>query len=132
MSTHYWHEVTGDTGAISLGRRNVQLPALQAAAFLKWNTSGSSVSDSGTMAEADITRRMANQATSITLSNWAKSDEAVRPEPAIAAQIQKNAAAIRLINRWLADESGYDERVWPTVRDAIEANRLSDRSRFGD
>ena len=29
---------------------------------------------------------------------------------------EKNAKAIALLDKWLADESGYDERVWPTIR----------------
>ena len=48
------------------------------------------------------------------------------------AQKQKNESAIELLDEWLADESGYDEQVWPTVKKLIEENRLSDRSRFGD
>ena len=39
--------------------------------------------------------------------------------------------AIGLLDAWLADESGYDERVWPSVKQGLEENRLSDRSRFG-
>jgi hypothetical protein len=37
-----------------------------------------------------------------------------------------------LITLWLADDSGYDEQVWPLVKEAIEENRLSDRERFCD
>ncbi len=48
------------------------------------------------------------------------------------AQKQKNESVIELLDEWLADESGYDEQVWPTVKKLIEENRLSDRSRFGD
>jgi hypothetical protein len=48
------------------------------------------------------------------------------------AQQQKNESAIELLDEWLADESGYDERVWPTVKKLLEENRLADRSRFGD
>jgi hypothetical protein len=47
-------------------------------------------------------------------------------------QQQKNESAIELLDEWLADESGYDERVWPTVKKLLEENRLADRSRFGD
>lgn len=45
-------------------------------------------------------------------------------------QQKKNCAAIALLDEWLADESGYDERVWPVVKKAIEAHRLSERPRF--
>ena len=50
----------------------------------------------------------------------------------IAAQRQKNEAARRLLQEWLADESGYDEEVWPKVKQLIEDNRLSPRRRFCD
>jgi hypothetical protein len=49
-----------------------------------------------------------------------------------AARRQKNEAARRLLHEWLADESGYDEEVWPQVKQIIEDNRMSMRSRFGD
>jgi len=38
----------------------------------------------------------------------------------------------KLLDTWLADESGYDERVWPQLKKAIEENRLSSRKRFDD
>jgi Fic family protein len=38
----------------------------------------------------------------------------------------------RLLDTWLADESGYDERVWPQLKKAIEENRLSSWKRFDD
>ena len=44
-------------------------------------------------------------------------------EPA-AKQLAKNEAVIRLLEQWMADESGYDERTWPIVKRAIEENRL--------
>ena len=49
-----------------------------------------------------------------------------------AAQRQRNEAARRLLQEWLADESGYDEEVWPQVKQLIEENRLSPRKRFSD
>lgn len=45
-------------------------------------------------------------------------------------QAAKREAAIRVIESWLADESGYDEAIWETVKNAIEENRLSTRKRF--
>lgn len=42
----------------------------------------------------------------------------------------RRQAAIALLDEWLADESGYDEEVWPILRETIEANRLSNRRRF--
>ena len=50
----------------------------------------------------------------------------------LAAQRQKNEAARRLLQEWLADDSGYDEEVWPKVKLIIEENRLSLRKRFCD
>jgi hypothetical protein len=35
-----------------------------------------------------------------------------------------------LVDSWLADTSGYDNRVWPKLARAIEQNRLSYRKRL--
>ncbi len=51
-------------------------------------------------------------------------------EKTSAVQQAKNEAAVRLMKEWLKDESGYDEETWPRLKAAIEANRLSSRSRF--
>ena len=40
--------------------------------------------------------------------------------------------AIQLVESWLSDTSGYDKRVWPRLRRAIEKNRLSYRKRFDE
>jgi len=54
--------------------------------------------------------------------------------PASAAVIRrlqkKNEAAVRLLDSWLADDSGYDERVWPVLKRSLDANRLSTRKLF--
>ena len=50
----------------------------------------------------------------------------------LTGQQTKNDAAQRLIETWLADDSGYDEAAWPRVKRAIEENRPSYRSRFGE
>ncbi len=50
----------------------------------------------------------------------------------MAIQRIKNEVAMRLLQAWLADDSGYDERVWELVKKAIEENKLSDRKRFDD
>ncbi len=42
----------------------------------------------------------------------------------------KNEVAIRLFQDWIVDETGYDEKTWENVKQAIENNRLSDRKRF--
>ncbi|HEY5866753.1 MAG TPA: hypothetical protein VI542_14600 [Candidatus Tectomicrobia bacterium] len=50
----------------------------------------------------------------------------------LAVQRQKNEAARRLLREWLTDDSGYDEAVWPMVKQIIEDSRLSPRKRFCD
>ena len=47
-------------------------------------------------------------------------------------QRARNQSAISLLNDWLADESGYDEQVWPAAKRAIAENALSHRKRFDD
>ncbi len=37
-----------------------------------------------------------------------------------------------LMDKWMADESGHDESVWPALKESIEENRMSDRARFGE
>jgi len=34
------------------------------------------------------------------------------------------------VREWLADESGYDEKVFPVLKAELEADRLSYRRRF--
>jgi len=54
------------------------------------------------------------------------------PRSDLTVQETKNEAAIRLLREWMADESGYDEQVWPIVKKAIEENRSSYRRRFSE
>jgi hypothetical protein len=42
----------------------------------------------------------------------------------------RNASALRLVREWLADDSGYDEEVFPVLKAELEADRLSYRRRF--
>lgn len=42
----------------------------------------------------------------------------------------KAERAVALLREWLADESGYDEAIWPEVRRMIDEDRLSDRELF--
>ncbi len=51
---------------------------------------------------------------------------------AVKAQCVRNEGAIRLLESWLNDASGYDEQVWPVLKEAIEEDRLSHRKRFTD
>ena len=43
---------------------------------------------------------------------------------------KRQLAAVDLLNGWLADDSGYDERTWPELKKAIERDRTSYRRRF--
>ncbi|MEA3351757.1 MAG: hypothetical protein U9Q82_14155 [Chloroflexota bacterium] len=55
------------------------------------------------------------------------------PTLAIASESdiqEKNQQAIDLIERWLADDSGYDETNWQYIKKHIEENRISYRARF--
>jgi len=38
----------------------------------------------------------------------------------------------RLLDEWMADESGYDEETWPELKAALERERLSSRPLFND
>jgi hypothetical protein len=42
------------------------------------------------------------------------------------------ADAIALIDRWLNDETDYDEKTWPELKAALDRDRLSDRKLFDD
>ena len=44
----------------------------------------------------------------------------------------RNEAARQLLREWREDTSGYDEETWPKVKQVIEENRLSVRSKFSD
>jgi hypothetical protein len=41
---------------------------------------------------------------------------------------EKNRPAIVLLDAWAADKSGYDERVWPTVKKLLEENHSGPRA----
>jgi hypothetical protein len=44
------------------------------------------------------------------------------------------ASVIRLLSSWLADDSGYDEEIWPKLKKALEEERrrTGARSLFDD
>lgn len=50
------------------------------------------------------------------------------------ALIERNQAAIKLIEGWLNDDSGYDEETFPKLKEALEESReaVSARSPFDD
>ncbi len=59
--------------------------------------------------------------------------DGVRPTqgtPPRSSRTDGHASAIALLDEWLADDSGYDERIWPAVRSGIERARTSTRRRF--
>jgi hypothetical protein len=37
---------------------------------------------------------------------------------------------LALVDKWAADDSGYEESTWPELRKALEEDRLSDRPLF--
>ncbi len=39
-------------------------------------------------------------------------------------------ALLKLVERWLAEDDGYDADTWPVIQQDIEENRLSNRDRF--
>ncbi|GEM_PF-5966853 len=48
------------------------------------------------------------------------------PEDEIATDPRRRAEAVRqLLAGWLADESGYDERVWPELKRGLEESRTT-------
>ena len=42
------------------------------------------------------------------------------------------ADAIALIDRWLNDESDYDEKTWSDLKAALDRDRLSERKLFDE
>lgn len=46
-------------------------------------------------------------------------------DPSPGDQGARNEAARRLLAEWMADESGYDERVWPTVERLLQDHPVS-------
>lgn len=42
-----------------------------------------------------------------------------------------NLAAVRLLDEWMEDDSGYDEEAWPELKEALDRDRLSNRKLFG-
>ncbi len=41
-----------------------------------------------------------------------------------------NRGAIRLLDEWMADESGYAEETWPELKEALDRDRLGYRKLF--
>ena len=61
-------------------------------------------------------------------------NEAVSPPPEQPPQPETVDPVIRLLEEWMADESGYDEETWPLLKDALnrERERVGARKLFPD
>lgn len=63
-------------------------------------------------------------------SNAVLINQGFETEPPVRPRSARNAAAIALIEEWLAEDSDYDEKTWPALKEAIEESRTSTRRRF--
>lgn len=45
-------------------------------------------------------------------------------------QGQGNAAARRLLRKWLVDESGYEEDTWPLLKHTLQENRSASQRKL--
>jgi hypothetical protein len=54
----------------------------------------------------------------------------VRVELIEPGRSQSALAPIALLDSWLEDESGYDERSWPELKSDLDEHRLSARKLF--
>ena len=71
--------------------------------------------------------------TNVSSTTLGKSDSCPKfHDGVLEVQRIKNDVAINLIEGWLADDSGYDESVWETVKASIEKNKLSERKLFDE
>jgi hypothetical protein len=50
----------------------------------------------------------------------------------IAERQRPNAAVLRMLQQWLADESGYDEDTWDSLKAAMKESRRTMRDPFRD
>ncbi len=78
---------------------------------------------------------MADAATELQpVSNITDVELVARPVPgSIEAESRRRAdLAIRLLDEWMADESGYDEETWPELKVALDRDRLSSRRFFDE
>jgi hypothetical protein len=52
--------------------------------------------------------------------------------PSLIREPSDPAEIIKLLDEWLADDSGYDEAVWPELKESLERNRQGSRKLFRD
>jgi len=66
-----------------------------------------------------------------TKSKSVKKDQnGIRPTAkSKAAQVNK---VINLLDSWLADDTDYDEKTWPALKEALERDRLGTRRMFNE
>ena len=53
-------------------------------------------------------------------------------QPSLPACRSRNAAAIALLEKWIADDLGDDEEAWNRLKRRIDESRTSTRKRFSD
>lgn len=58
------------------------------------------------------------------ISSASRDEEASRKERA--------QEMIRLLDEWMADESGHDEEMWPRLKEVLEQDRISSRKLFDE
>lgn len=60
--------------------------------------------------------------------------QSVKPPVAGPVSLPRGSAGalLELVEKWLAEDNGYDAENWPIIQQDIEENRLSDRRRFND
>lgn len=57
------------------------------------------------------------------LTSTAARSTAVPPTADAEDRRGRNDAVIRLLDEWMADESGYDEEAWPLLKEALNRER---------
>ena len=57
---------------------------------------------------------------------------AVPATPDAHEQRLRFEAVIRLLNEWMADDTGYDEAAWPEIKQALDRDRPSYRKLFDE
>ncbi len=60
------------------------------------------------------------------------SKESIVLHPVAPLRPSRPEAVIALLDRWLRDESGYDEETWPELKKALDRDRLSERKLFDE
>lgn len=55
-----------------------------------------------------------------------RAEDTKRCEDALAAAERFR----KLLDEWMADESGYDEEAWPKLKEALDRDRLGHRKLF--